>query len=93
MENKTAQKKQPVRKCTGCGEHLPKRELIRVVRTPEGEIVLDEVGKRSGRGAYICKKADCLKKARKARRLETSLECSIPDAVYERLQEELAVGK
>lgn len=86
-------RKQPVRKCTGCGEHFPKNELIRVVRTPEGDIVLDEVGKKSGRGAYICKSAACLKKARKARRLETSLECSIPDEVYGKLEEELTVGR
>lgn len=86
-------RKQPVRKCTGCGEHFPKNELIRVVRTPEGEIVLDAVGKKSGRGAYICKSAACLKKARKARRLETSLECSIPDEVYGKMEEELTVGK
>lgn len=76
----------------GCGEHFPKNALIRVLRTPEGEIVLDLVGKMSGRGAYICKSASCLKKARKARRIETSLECSIPDAVYERMEEELSVG-
>ena len=86
-------RKQPVRKCTCCGEHFPKNELIRVVRTPEGDIVLDEVGKKSGRGAYICKSAACLKKARKARRLETSLECSIPDEVYGKLEEELTVGR
>jgi predicted RNA-binding protein YlxR (DUF448 family) len=86
-------KKQPTRRCTGCGEHFPKNELIRVVRTPEGDIVLDEVGKKSGRGAYICKSAACLKKARKARRLETSLECSIPDEVYGKLEEELTVGR
>ncbi len=84
-------KKEPVRRCTGCGEHFPKRELIRVLRTPEGEIVLDITGKRSGRGAYICKDPACLKKARKSRRIETSLECAIPDEVYEKLQEELAV--
>ena len=86
-------KRQPMRKCTGCAEHFPKKELIRVLRTPEGEIVLDLVGKMSGRGAYICKNPACLKKARKAKRLEGSLECSIPDEVYERLEEELALGK
>ena len=86
-------RKVPMRRCTGCGEHFPKKELIRVLRTPEGEILLDESGKKSGRGAYICKSAVCLKKARKARRLESSLECSIPDGVYDRLEEELAVGK
>lgn len=69
-----------------------KKELIRVLRTPEGEIVLDETGKKSGRGAYLCKNAACLKKARKAKRLESSLECAIPDAVYARLEEELSLG-
>lgn len=91
--NNTTVKKQPIRRCTGCGEHFPKKELIRVVRSPEGEIFLDLVGKKSGRGAYICKRADCLKKARRARRLETALECSIPDSVYDRLQEELTLGE
>ena len=64
-----------------------------MLRTPEGEIVLDLVGKKSGRGAYICKNATCLKKARKGRRIEASLECSIPDEVYERMEEELSVGQ
>ena len=82
-------KKQPVRRCAGCAEHFPKNELIRVVRTPEGEVVLDTVGKRSGRGIYICRSLECFKKARKARRFETSLECPIPDEVYDRLTEEL----
>ena len=88
----TAQKKQPVRKCTGCGEHFPKKELVRILRTPEGEIVIDEGGKKSGRGAYICKKAECLKKAKKKKSLESSLECQIPDEVYERLEGELTLG-
>ena len=92
MEQTTV-KKQPQRRCTGCSEHFPKKELIRVLRTPSGEIVLDLTGKMSGRGAYICKKAECLKKARKAKRLEFSLECAIPDEVYVRLEEELTVGK
>ena len=83
----------PIRRCTGCGEHFPKKELIRVLRTPEGEILLDDTGKKSGRGAYICKSASCLKKARRARRLESSLEVAIPDEVYDRLEEELTVGK
>ena len=84
--------KQPIRRCTGCGEHFPKNELIRVVRTPEGEIVLDLVGKRSGRGAYVCKSPDCFKKARKAKRFESALECLIPEDVYERLSEEMNRG-
>ena len=88
----TAQKKQPVRKCTGCGEHFPKKELVRILRTPEGEIVIDEGGKKSGRGAYICKKAECLKKAKKKKSLESSLECSIPDEVYARLEGEMTLG-
>jgi len=92
MENARI-KKQPIRRCSGCGEHFPKGELIRVVRSPEGEISLDFRGKASGRGAYICKKADCLRRARKAKRLEASLECVIPNEVYTRLEEELSVGK
>ena len=91
-DNNIQGKKQPERRSVGCAEHFPKRELVRVVRTPEGNIELDTVGKKSGRGVYICKKLDCFKKARKARRFETALECSIPDEVYERLTEELTVG-
>ena len=83
-------RKIPTRRCTGCGEHFPKPELIRVVRTPEGEIVLDGTGKRAGRGAYLCKSAECLRRARKARRLEASLEVSISDAIYEALTEALS---
>ena len=82
-------RKIPVRRCTGCGEHFPKNELIRVVRTPDGEVLLDLSGKKSGRGAYICKSASCLKKARKSKRIETSLECSISDEVYDRMEEEI----
>ena len=82
-------KKVPTRRCTGCGEHFPKLELIRVVRSPEGEISLDKKGKKSGRGAYICKSAACLKKARLKKRLEASLECEIPSEVYAQMEEEL----
>ena len=89
---KPSTKKIPERRCVGCGEHFPKGELVRVVRTPEGEVTLDLTGKKSGRGAYICKKSTCLKKARKSRRIETSLECSIPDAVYDRMEEEISHG-
>ena len=85
------ERKIPERRCTGCGNHFPKSALIRVLRTPEGEIVLDITGKKSGRGAYICKSLDCFKKARKARRIESSLDCAVPDAVYERMEEELTV--
>ena len=87
MENSV--RKQPVRRCTGCGEHFPKNELVRILRTPDSSIVLDTTGKLSGRGAYICNSISCLKKARKARRLETSLSCSIPADIYEKLEREL----
>ena len=92
MSNTTV-KKIPTRRCTGCGEHFPKNTLIRVLRTPEGEVVLDLTGKKSGRGAYICKNAACFKKARKARRIETSLECRISEELYNRMEEELDGGK
>ena len=90
--NKASQKKVPVRRCVGCGEHFPKGELVRVLRTPEGEVVLDLTGKKSGRGAYICKKAACLKKAQKSKRIEHSLECAIPEDVYQRMEEEISHG-
>ena len=83
-------RKTPVRRCTGCGEHFPKNTLIRVVRTPAGEVLLDLTGKSSGRGAYICKSAACLKKARKSKRIETSLECTISEEVYDRMEEEIS---
>lgn len=82
-------KKQPERRCVGCGEHFPKIELARVLRTPEGEIVLDLTGKKSGRGAYICKKKQCLTKARKSGRIASSLECNIPEEIYARLESEI----
>ncbi|MBQ8413774.1 MAG: YlxR family protein [Clostridia bacterium] len=85
-------RKIPTRRCTGCGEHFPKNTLIRVLRTPEGEVILDLTGKKSGRGAYICKNAACFKKARKSRRIETSLGCTISEELYERMEEELTVG-
>ncbi len=84
-----ATKKIPQRKCLGCGESIPKKELIRVVRAPSGDVSLDFVGKKPGRGAYICKSAECFRLARKARRLERALECRIPDEVYDQLEKEL----
>ena len=83
------QKHVPERKCAGCGEHFPKSTLIRIVRTPEGQIVLDATGKISGRGAYICKSATCLNKAIKSSRIDRSLETSVPKDVYERLKSEI----
>ena len=82
-------KKIPERRCTGCGERFPKPTLIRVVRSPEGEITLDFTGKKPGRGAYLCKNPACLKKARKAHRLEQNLVCEIPDTIYDTLEGEL----
>ena len=90
MATPAPQKKIPVRQCMGCSEHKPKRELIRVVLSPEGEISLDPVGKKPGRGAYICKDKKCLQKARKSRRIDRSLDCEIPDEIYDRLEAELA---
>ncbi len=82
-------KKVPMRKCVGCNEQFEKKTLIRVVRSPEGEVSLDFIGKKSGRGAYLCRSASCLKKAIKSKRLERNLECEIPQDVYERLEGEL----
>lgn len=89
-QNQMHKKKIPQRKCTGCAEHFPKPNLIRVVRSPEGEISLDTSGKKSGRGAYLCHDVKCLRKARKSRRLEQNLECSIPDEIYEQLEAQLS---
>ena len=87
----TKQKKIPLRRCTGCGQSLPKKELLRVVRTPEGNVVLDFTGKVGGRGAYVCKKTDCFKKARKANRFKTNLECDIPEELLQALEEEVSL--
>ena len=83
-------KQVPIRRCTGCGERFPKSELVRVLRTPEGEIVVDFVGTRSGRGAYLCKNAECLKRAQKSRRISAALECPISDEIYAKIREEIA---
>lgn len=81
-------KKIPMRMCLGCNEMKNKREMIRVVKSPEGEISLDFTGKKSGRGAYICKSRECFEKARKARRFERSLSCKIDNSVYEVMENE-----
>lgn len=85
-------KKVPMRQCTGCREMKPKRELIRVVRSPENEIALDFKGKAQGRGAYVCKSQECLKKAIKSKALEKSLEVSIPDEIYSQLKAQMEAG-
>lgn len=79
----------PMRMCLGCNEMKPKRELMRVVKSPDGEISLDFTGKKNGRGAYLCKEAECFDKARKARRFEKSLSCRIDESVYEVMADEL----
>lgn len=82
-------KKIPQRKCLGCMETFQKKDLIRVVRTPEGDVCIDLKGKMSGRGAYICKKEACLKKAIKSKRIQTNLEVTISDELIESLSKEL----
>jgi predicted RNA-binding protein YlxR (DUF448 family) len=86
-------KKIPMRQCLGCREMKPKRELIRVVRSPEGEISLDFRGKANGRGAYLCPNGDCLKKAVKSRALERAFSAAIPAEIYDRLREEMERGE
>ncbi len=86
------EKKIPLRQCLGCREMKPKKELVRVVRSPEGEISLDFKGKASGRGAYICPDGACLKKAIKARALEKAFSMSIPPEIYEKLREQMEGG-
>ena len=94
-------KKTPMRMWTGCGQMKPKKELVRVVRAPqkEGEspappeISLDLTGKKPGRGAYLCRDAQCLRLARKARRLERAFSCKIPEEVYGRLEEEIRAAQ
>ena len=84
-----AEKKIPMRKCLGCNEMKPKRELVRVVKSPEGEISIDLIGKKSGRGAYVCPDKKCFDKARKGKRFEKALETQIPEEVYEAMANEL----
>ena len=83
-------RKIPQRQCLGCNEHKPKVELLRVVKDPQGEISLDFTGKKSGRGAYICRDLECLRKARKGRRIDRNLDCEIPDEIYDRMERELS---
>lgn len=82
----------PMRKCTGCNEMKPKKELVRVVRSPEGEVSLDLTGKKPGRGAYVCRSSGCLAKAIKAKRFEKAFSCEIPSEVYQKMEEEMKNG-
>ena len=83
-------RKIPERQCLGCNEHKPKIELIRIVRSPEGEISLDLTGKKSGRGAYICRSKKCFMRARKSKRIDKALDVSVPEEVYDRMETELS---
>ncbi|MBE6684241.1 MAG: YlxR family protein [Ruminococcaceae bacterium] len=91
MENNNQKmRKVPMRQCLGCNEHKPKREMIRVVRTPEGAVELDFVGKKSGRGAYICPKRSCFAKARKSKRIENILEVKLPEEIYDAMEKSIS---
>ena len=83
------QRKIPVRMCVGCKETQPKKQLVRVVKSPDGGISVDLTGKKSGRGAYLCRNESCLKKARKSKALQRALETDISDGIFEELMEEL----
>ena len=84
----SVKRKIPMRQCIGCREMKSKRELLRILRTPEGQFVIDTTGKKNGRGAYICRSKDCLLQARKNRGLERSFKMSIPNEVYDTLEKE-----
>ena len=86
-----ANKKVPMRKCVGCQEMKSKKEMIRVIRTSEGEFLLDATGRKNGRGAYLCPNSDCLAKAVKNKGLERSFKQAIPNEVYEALEKEMEV--
>ena len=88
-----AVKKIPQRKCVGCNTSKNKKELIRVVKNNQGEISIDLVGKKPGRGAYICNDPNCLKLAKKAKRLERAFECEISEEIYSRLEQEITADE
>ncbi len=89
MSKSVAVKKVPERKCLGCMQSFPKNSLVRIVRSSEGEVSLDMTGKKSGRGAYICKSSACLNKAVKAKRFQRAFECEVPEAVFDGIRKEL----
>ena len=82
-------KKVPLRQCIGCGESKNKKEMIRILKTPEGEFILDATGRKNGRGAYLCPSKECLRKAIKGKGLERSFKMAIPREVYETLEKEM----
>lgn len=83
------QRRAPMRMCSGCGEMFDKRRLVRVVKSPQGDVSLDLTGKKPGRGAYVCSNPACLKQARKARRIERAFSMQIPDEVWAAMEEEM----
>ena len=89
----SAVKKIPMRKCLGCGEMKPKKELVRVIKTPENEILLDKTGRQNGRGAYICNNLDCLNRALKNKGLERSFKTALPADVVESLKEAMEIDE
>ena len=91
MSSNLPRKKAPLRRCCGCFEMKPKRELIRAVRSPEGTVSLDKTGKANGRGAYLCPDAECFKKLKKKRGLDKAFKCQVPAEIYEKLEEELEI--
>ncbi len=86
-------KKIPIRKCTGCGEMKPKKELVRVIKDAQGDVMLDTTGKKNGRGAYLCFSMECLNKAIKNKGLERSLSTSIKEEIYDLLREEMQASE
>ncbi len=84
------EKRVPLRKCLGCGEMIGKKGAVRIVRSKEGEISLDPTGKKAGRGAYICRDAECFSQVRKARKLDRSLKCAVPEEIYDIIEKELS---
>ena len=85
-------KKTPLRKCTGCGESKPKKELIRVIRTPEETVEIDRTGKKNGRGAYLCDNIECFLKAKKSHAIERSLDITFSEELYDALEKEMSVN-
>lgn len=88
-----AEKKVPMRKCISCGEMIGKKGAVRIVRTPEGEIVLDKTGKMNGRGAYLCRDLNCFSAAKKGKKLERSFKRQISEEIYEKILKELTADE
>lgn len=92
-ESAMQEKRVPLRKCLGCGEMIGKKGAVRIVRSKDGEVSIDPTGKKSGRGAYICRDMACLEAVKKAHRIERSLKCSVPQELYGALEKELSENR